>query len=226
MSFTIIAALVGLAFLDASTLSTLLIPLWLLAQPGPFAPRRLVTYLVVTAVTYFLLGAAVLVLAQQFIDSYLQTLQSPTADRVVIGLGVLVVIMGIIGILRGRQEATQGPSQLTRLRERALATNTSVATLALSAILVEAATMWPYLVGISLIATHGSGVPWDLGWLAFYNVIMILPAAVLTWARTKYPQHVDLLLSKTQETMTGSGSTFTAWLAIVIGVWIIIARVI
>ena len=225
MSIAIIAALIGLAFLDASTLSTLLVPLWLLARPGPFEPRRLVTYLTVTAVTYLVLGAAVLILAHQLIDAYLvETLQSPTADRVVIGLGALVVVMGIIGIFRGRREAKPGPSVITRLRDRALATNASTATLALSAIVIEAATMWPYLVGISLIAANGPGLPWDIFWLAFYNIIMILPAAVLTWARAKYPAQTDLLLSKTQETMTGAGSSFTAWLAIGIGAWIILSR--
>src|SRR5699024_7582803 len=105
MSIAIIATLIGLAILDASTLSTLLIPLWLLARPGAFEPRRLITYLTVTAVTYLLLGTAVLVLAHQLIDTYLQTLQSPTADRLVIGLGVLVISMGIIGVFRGRREA-------------------------------------------------------------------------------------------------------------------------
>ena len=61
--------------------------------------------------------------------------------------------------------------------------------------------MWPYLVGISLIATNGPGLPLDIFWLAFYNVLMILPAIVLTWARAKYPDQVDLLLSKTKETV-------------------------
>src|SRR5699024_1431546 len=107
----------------------------------------------------------------------------------------------IIGVFRGRREAKPGPSVVTRLRDRALATNTSTATLALSAIVVEAATMWPYLVGISLIAANGPGLPLDIFWLAFYNLIMILPASILTWARTKYPEQTDMLLSKTKETM-------------------------
>src|SRR5690625_5470359 len=84
--------------------------------------------------------------------------------------------------------------------------------------------MWPYLVAISLIAANGPGLPLDILWLAFYNVLMILPAAILTWARAKYPTQTDLLLSKTRETMAGAGSNFTAWLAIIIGVWIILAR--
>ncbi|GAA4476851.1 hypothetical protein GCM10023190_15240 [Enteractinococcus fodinae] len=224
MSFASIVALIGLAFLDASTLSTLLIPLWLISKPGPFQPRRLVTYLVVTAGTYLVLGIVVLTVASHLIDTYLDTLQGPLADRIFIGLGVLVIIMGIIGIFRSRREAKPGPSVITRLRDKALASNTSTATLAVAAIAVEAATMWPYLVAISLIATNGSGLPLDIFWLAFYNVLMILPAIILTWARTKYPTQTDLLLSKTQETMSAAGSTFTSWLAIVIGAGIIVAQ--
>ena len=224
MTFAIVAALVGLAFLDASTLSTLLIPLWLLSREGPFQPRRLVTYMMVTAGTYLLLGLAVLVLANQLIQPYLQTLQGPLAQRLALGLGVIVIGMGVIGLIRGRREAQPGPSMMTRLRDRALASNTSVATLALSAIVVEAATMWPYLVGISLIAANGPGLPFDILWLGLYNVIMILPAAILTWARTKYPEQTDLLLTKTRETMTSAGSNFTAWLAIIVGAWIVIAQ--
>ena len=224
MSFASIAALIGLAFLDASTLSTLLIPLWLLSKPGAFQPRRLITYLAVTAGTYLVLGLVVLTVASQLIDTYLETLQGPLADRIFIGLGVLVIIMGFIGILRGRREARPGPSIITRLRDRALATNASTATLALSAIAVEAATMWPYLVAIGLIATNGPGLPLDIFWLALYNVLMILPAIVLTWARAKYPDQVDLLLSKTKETVASGGSNFTSWLAVVIGAAIIVAQ--
>lgn len=226
MGFASIAALIGLAFLDASTLSTLLIPLWLLAKPGPFQPRRLVTYLIVTAGTYFVLGVIVLVLASHLIDTYLEALQGPLADGIFIGLGVVVMVMGIIGIFRARREAKPGPSIITRLRDRALATNTSTATLALSAIVVEAATMWPYLVAISLIATSGSGLPWDVFWLGFYNVLMILPAIILTWARTKYPEQTDLLLTRTQETMSSAGSSFTSWVAILIGAGIILAQLV
>ena len=226
MSFAIVAALVGLAFLDASTLSTLLIPLWLLSREGTFQPRRLVTYMAVTAGTYLLLGLAVLVLANQLIEPYLETLQGPLATRLALGLGAIVIIMGVIGLIRGRREARPGPSMMTRLRDRALASNTSVAALALSAIVVEATTMWPYLVGISLIATNGPGLPLDILWLGLYNVIMILPAAVLTWARAKYPEQTDLLLTKTRETMTSAGSNFTAWLAIIVGVWIVIAQLV
>lgn len=226
MNLAIIAALIGLAFLDASTLSTLLIPLWLLARPGPFQPRRMATYITVTAVTYLLLGVAVLVLAQHIIDSYITTLRGPIAQQIAIGLGILVVIMGIIGLLRSRRETKPGPSMLTRLRDRALKSDASVATLALTAIVVEAATMWPYLLGISLIATNGPGLPLDLLWLALYNVIMVLPAAILTWARTRYPDQTELLLSKTRETMTSAGSNFTPWLAIIVGGGIIVAQLI
>ena len=84
--------------------------------------------------------------------------------------------------------------------------------------------MWPYVVGISIIATHGSGLPWDVLWIALYNMVMILPAIILTWARTKYPEHTDLLLTKTRETMTEAGSSFTSWLAILIGAGIIVAQ--
>ena len=86
--------------------------------------------------------------------------------------------------------------------------------------------MWPYLVAISLIATNGSGLPWDVLWVALYNVLMILPAIILTWARVKYPDQTDLLLTKTQETMSQAGSSFTAWVAILIGAGIIVAQLV
>src|SRR5699024_6025955 len=97
MSLPIIAALAGLAFLDASALSTLLVPLWLLARPGPFQPRRMITYFTVTAVTYLELGAAVLLLANQLIGTYLATLQGPLADRFAMALGGVVILMGSLG---------------------------------------------------------------------------------------------------------------------------------
>lgn len=226
MSLAIIAALIGLAFLDASTLSTLLIPLWLLARPGEFHPRRMVTYMTVTAVTYLVLGLAVLVVAQHIIDTYVATLRGPVAECIAVGLGALIIVMGIIGLLRNRRETKAGPSVITRLRDRALKTHTSMATLALTAIVVEAATMWPYLLGISLIATNGPGLPVDILWLALYNVIMVSPAAILTWARTRYPEQTELLFAKTRETLTSAGGNFTAWLAILVGGGIIVAQLI
>src|SRR5690625_675519 len=114
MSLAIIAAIVGLAFLDASTLSTLLIPLWLLARPGNFEPRRLVTYLTVTAGTYLLLGFVVLMVAAHLIDTYLDTLQGPLADRLAIGLGIIVAGMGI-KIDRASRSDMRGELHLTRL---------------------------------------------------------------------------------------------------------------
>lgn len=225
MSLAIIAALVGLAFLDASTLSTLLVPLWLLSRPGPFQPGRMITYMVVTFVAYLALGVAVLTLAHHLIDTYLQAIRGAAGDYIAIGLGAVVIVMGGIGLFRTRREAQPGPSLVTRLRDRALKSNTSVATLALSAIAVEAATMWPYLIGISLVAANGPGLPLDILWLALYTAIMILPAAILSWARTRYPDQTDLLLSKTRETMTSAGSNVTAWLAIVVGTGIILVQV-
>src|SRR5690625_3107285 len=118
MSIATVAALVGLAFLDASTLSTLLIPLWLLSKPGPFQPRRLMTYLCVTAGTYLVLGIVVLSVASHLIDTYLDTLQGPMATRVFIGLGIVVITMGVVGIIRSRREAKPGPSMITRLRDK------------------------------------------------------------------------------------------------------------
>src|SRR5699024_12095398 len=114
---------------------------------------------------YLVLCNVVLSLSTKLNDTYLDTLQGPMATRVFIGLGIVVIIMGVIGIIRGRREAKPGPSMITRLRDRALQSNASVATLALSAILVEAATMWLYLVGISLIAANGPGLPMDIFWL-------------------------------------------------------------
>src|SRR5699024_4359761 len=120
-------------------------------------------------------------------------------------------------------EAKPGPSAVSRLRDRALATNTSTATLALSAILVESATMWPYLVGISLIAANGPGLPLDILWLAFYNVIMILPARLLTWARAAYPAPTYLVLSGTGGARGSAGPSVTAWRAVGTGGGIILA---
>src|SRR5699024_12548091 len=104
MSLPIIAALAGLAFLDASTLSTLLVPLWLLARPGPFQPRGKITYFTVTAVTYLVLGAAVLLLANKLIGMYLATSEGPLADRFAMALGGVVLLMGSIGIFLTRCE--------------------------------------------------------------------------------------------------------------------------
>lgn len=224
--------LVGLALLDSTTFGTLLIPLWLLLAPGRLRLSRIALYLATVASSYFVIGVALQFGADALLDAYRDALTSRPAFFVQFFGGLALIIVASVlnskplRARAGRQRREQSAAEngiLVRLRQRAVVTEqsgsvTTILTVALLAVGLEVATMFPYLGAIGLMSQHGPGFPTVLLLLAGYCMVMVVPAAALTAARARWGTEFDEPLRWIEE-QTGSATMRSAslWMLAVLG---------
>ncbi|WFP16357.1 GAP family protein [Citricoccus muralis] len=223
----LLVSLLGLALLDSTTVGTLLIPLWLLI--AAVAPRRILGYLGAVAGAYFLIGLALQLGFGAVLEAYRDALTSALSYQVQLVLGVLLVLTALVLWLRARRRTGQpaAPEQpgwlgtrIVRVRARiAEGSTTTMLSLALAAVALEVATMFPYLGAIGLMTQHGPGFPATVLLLAGYCVVMVLPAAALVGARARWGTEFDEPLRWIEE-QAGSSTARSAsrWLLAAFGV--------
>ncbi|AWB90679.1 GAP family protein [Salinibacterium hongtaonis] len=221
--------LLALALVDSLSFGTLLIPIWLLLAPGRLRPSRVLIFLGTVAAFYFVLGLLLSVGAVTFLADA-EFLASPWAGRAQFVAGVALLI-GSFFIGRTPQTNTEeaspaSPGRLVRWRSRAMEQGGgpgslgSLIALALTAAMLEVATMLPYLAAVGLL----SGSDLDAGGralaLAGYCVVMVLPALVLLAARILARRVVEPLLARLAGWMTREGGETTAWIVGIVGFFI------
>ena len=89
--------------------------------------------------------------------------------------------------------------------------------IALAAVLVEAATMLPYLAGIGIITAEGPGWPGNGLLLLGYCFVMILPALTLTACRVVAYSALEAPLEKIDRWLTKNAQATTAWVIGIVG---------
>lgn len=223
--------LIGLALLDSTTFGTLLIPLWLLLAPGQLKISRIVLYLATVATSYLLIGVALQLGADALLDAYREALVSHPAflAQFILGLALLLVAWAVnrkplrARAERRRETRTHG-GLLARTRQRAVGTNrpgsvTTVLSVALLAVALEVATMFPYLGAIGLMSQHGRGFPSVLLLLAGYCVVMVAPATALVAARARWGAEFDEPLHWIEEKASSSTTrSASLWLLGIFGI--------
>lgn len=224
MTLVLAGSLVALALIDSTSFGTLLIPIWLLLAPGKLRASRVLVFLGTVAAFYFLVGLILLAGAGIFLSAGSELLDSPVAARVQLVLGVgLVVLSFFIGKKKVNEDGSPKPGRMLRWRERAMGegvgrgTILSLTALALGAALLEVATMLPYLAAIGLVGGSGMGFGLQVGVLAGYCVVMILPALVLLAGRLVARSRVEPLLIRISRWMEKSGAEASAWIVGILG---------
>lgn len=219
--------LVALALVDSLSFGTLLIPVWLLLAPGRLRPSRVLVFLGTVAGFYFAVGLLLAAGAVSFLADG-EFLESPMAGRAqfVLGAGLLVWSF-FIGRKKTTDAAAEGsdatPGRLLRWRDRAMSEGGgrgslgSLVALALTAAVLEVATMLPYLAAVGLISGSeldggGRGVT-----LAAYCAVMVVPALVLLAARMLARRLVEPLLERLAGWMAREGAETTAWIVGIVG---------
>jgi cytochrome c biogenesis protein CcdA len=175
-------SLVGLAFLDSTSIGTLFIPLWLLMAPGPVQARRILLYLATIALFYFAIGLLIVLGTGAVPPSTFDTRQALWVQFAA-GLGLLAFSFRL-----GRKE--RATNQVKRWRERI---TKQVVGLALLAGLVEVATMLPYLAAIGIMTTSDISLGQVVALLAGYCVVMVLPALALLSTREAAKKQIERL---------------------------------
>ena len=113
-----------------------------------------------------------------------------------------------------------GSGRLLRWRDRAAGGQTSaraVVSLALVAATLEVATMLPYLGALGLLAGSDLGVGAQVGVLAAYCVVMVVPALVLLGGRLAARRAVEPVLDRLSAWLERTGSETTAWVLGLVG---------
>lgn len=217
MTTTLAASLAVLALVDSTSFGTLLIPIWLMLTPGRPPVRRVLIFLGTVAGFYFLLGLALVAGATAVVEGAGDLLDGPVAARVqlVIGVGLFVWSFWI-----GWSGDEKGAGRVSRWRERLTGADAGVGALmglALTAALLEVATMLPYLGATALIS--GADIPpWERALvLAGYCLVMILPALVLLVLRVAARRLVEPVLVKVGDWMERSAGETTAWIVGIVG---------
>lgn len=224
MTFATAATLAVLALVDSTSFGTLLIPIWFLLTPGRVRVGRVLLFLGTVVGFYLVLGLALVAGLGALLGDLDGLLDNPAVVRgqLVLG-GGLVAGSFFIGRKRRGQQAR--PGRLLRWRQRAMGTETDsgvggLVTLALAAVVLEVATMLPYLAATGIIGSADLSAPAKVGVLGAYCLIMVLPALVLLAARLLGRRLVEPLLTRVAAWMERTGAETTSWVVGIIGVLI------
>lgn len=236
MNIDLLAPLVLLALIDSTSFGTLLIPLWLMLAPGRPRPGRILLFLGTVAGFYLMLGLALLLGASTLLGTLQQTGNSHPlrVAQLVVGVGLMV-----LGVLmepwtkagkarriarRAEKLARSGPSLQMRMRERA--TNASapvgaVIVLAMTAAVIEAASMIPYLAAIGILTASELSLA-ERGTVLFgYCLVMIAPALLLLAARLSLHEHVAPALTKLEALLSRNANEVIAWVIFFVGLYLV-----
>lgn len=224
-------ALLVLALTDSLSFGTLLVPVWLLMTPGRLRPGRLLVYLGTVAVAYYVIGIVLMAGGRHLLDDAAGLWTAPAAlvARLVVGT-VLLTLSFALDTPAARQRAAERSAQsgrMQRWRERAMndGTATALAGLAAAAVVVEAASMLPYLVATGIIATQTPGWAAAATVLAGYCLVMITPALVLTAARLFAHSHVEKPLQRLDTWLTARARSTTLWIIGIAGFFLVATAV-
>jgi hypothetical protein len=228
MQWETLVALPVLALVDSTSVGTLLLPAWLLLAPR-VRPRAVLGYLAVVAGAYLLIGLALLAGAGVVADA-LEGASAEDRPR------VLVVVQLVAGAAllgwallpdrwrrRRRTPAPDGaepqPGRLVRWRDRAASGDArgGLLVLAAVAVLLEAATMLPYLGAVALLASSGVGTGGQVLLLVGYCLVMVAPGLLLVAARVLAARRVEPVLRRLERWGRTAGGEAVLWVAGIAG---------
>ncbi|MBO0608524.1 GAP family protein [Myceligenerans salitolerans] len=221
----LLAVLAGLALVDSTSIGTLGLPVFMLAQPR-IRPAAVLAYLGAIALFYWVLGVALHAGA----DSALQFLESRddarVLDRIQLVLGVALFLAsflfdGPVGRWRKeRRERSGRVSAMERWKGRLVGAEASAGTVvatALGAGLVEAASMLPYLAAIGILTANGIGVVAGALVLVAYCAVMVAPALLLLALRVGAARAIEPALGRINEWFGRRSGDLLAWTLGIVG---------
>lgn len=236
VNIELLAALVILALIDSTSFGTLLIPLWLMLAPGRPRPGRILLFLGTVAAFYLLLGIALLVGASTLLDTLQEAGNSLPLRVAELVVGIGLIALGVLmepwtkagkerrGARRAEKLARSGPSLQMRMRERATDASApvgAVIVLALTAGVIEAASMLPYLAAIGLLTASELSLAGRATLLFGYCLVMIAPALLLLAARLLLHDHVAPVLAKLEASLSRNANEVIAWVMFFVGLYLV-----
>ncbi|ATG53323.1 hypothetical protein CFK38_16515 [Brachybacterium vulturis] len=219
--------LVLLALVDSTSIGTLVIPVILLVVGRGGALRvagRTLLYLAVIGVFYLLLGIVLLAGLLPLLGSVAHLLAAPQVMLVLAVAGVLLVIWSFRldpkAIARRGGDPEAAARRWTSRARRASGRPSLLIGLALTAGVIEAASMIPYLAAMGILADMEVGLASGSLLLLGYCVVMVLPAALLCGVRALLGGRADALLDRVHEWAVKNAAGSLSWVVGIIGVLI------
>jgi hypothetical protein len=227
MTIELLAPLVALALIDSTSFGTLLIPLWLMLVPGRPRPGRIVLFLGTVAAFYLLLGMALLLGASMLLD-LLQGAEDSQPLRIAqLGAGIGLMALGARmepwTNRRAAKQARTGPSLFVRMRGYATDASApvgAVVVFALTAAVIEAASMIPYLAAIGLLTASELSLLGRSVVLFGYCLLMITPALLLLVARLFLHDYVSPGLKRLEALLSRHTNGAMAWVVFLVGLYL------
>ncbi|MFI5776035.1 GAP family protein [Nocardia sp. NPDC051570] len=219
----LIPALLGLALVDSTSVGTLIVPVWLLLAPDRPPTRRLLSYLAAIAVFYFLLGVLLLTVAGAGLDRFGALAHSRPVLVAELLLGVALFAVSWRFDSKKRRERGE-PDRTAAWRTRALRNQSSaggLAVLAVSAGVLEAFSMVPYLAAIGLLVSSELPTGASIAVLAAYSAVMVAPALLLMAGRALLHARIEPLLTKLDGLLSRYADSATGWALAIAGVVLI-----
>ncbi|KUL22331.1 GAP family protein [Actinoplanes awajinensis] len=213
MDIALLGSLAALALIDSTSFGTLLIPIWLLLDPGPVRAARLLIFLSTVAAFYFALGVAVALGADAFLPQLDRLLDSTPVLWGQLVAGVALFFWSFR--LDRKHRPAGGGGRLLRWRERVLSERGGVVGLALAAAAAEVTTMLPYLAAIGLLTTAELPGGQIVAVMAGYCVLMTAPALVLLAARLAFGELLAGPLKRISDAMANSNTL--SWIVGIVG---------
>lgn len=232
MSLTLAGELGVLALVDSTSIGTLVLPIWLMLQPGRLRAARITVFLLVVAAFYWAIGLALLAGAVTIGEQLTGFLGSDQGAWVHLVVGVVLFIASWLipgkKAAVARQEARERgehvpPGRLDGWRERAMTDGRSrggivaLAVLAVLAASAEIPTMVPYLAAIGMLSTADLDGAVRAGTLAGYCLVMIAPAAALLAARLVAGTRLDRALTRVGDFLEREAGETIAWILGIVG---------
>lgn len=222
-----------LALLDATSAGTLAIPVVLLLLsgssgrlPARAAALRVLAYLVLLAAFYWLLGAALLAGLQALLVPIGEMLEHRAAAVILVAVGAGLAWLSWWldpEVMRRRGADPQAAMQRWIDRaQRVIGSWRGVAGLALTAGLVEAATMVPYLAAIAGMGRYELGPSSSGILLGLYCLVMVLPALLLVLARLGLGDRGGGVMRRVRDLAVRSAPEAVAWGLGIVGVLLIL----
>lgn len=212
MDLALLGSLAALALIDSTSFGTLLIPIWLLMNPGGLRPGRILVFLGTVAAFYFTLGLAVALGADALLPQITRVLDTRPAGWIQLVLGVALFFLSF-----RLDHKKDGNPRMIRWRERALTDGNlaGLAALALAAAAAEVTTMLPYLAAIGLLTNAGLAPAPIALVMAGYCLLMIAPALLLLTIRLTAGDRITPLLKRVDDWLTQSNAL--AWVVGIVG---------
>lgn len=212
---TTFGGLALLALLDSTSLGTLVLPVWMLLRPGPAPVRRVLLHLGIVAGCYLLLGAALLTVG----TTLWRALPTPGAGlawgQLVLGI---VLFAGSFALDPKRRRRRGLPDRTAVWRERADRLGSGgTAVLAGTAVVLEAATMLPYLAALGILGAARLPAAGSGAVLAGYCLVMVAPALVLLAARIVTGPRLQGALTTIDGWATRQGDAALSWIVGIAG---------